>query len=473
MKARRVVLALSLIGLLASSVPAFGQTTEELIAVRNAFAQAIEDHDIDAILSLFTDDGVQDSTVFAAPLTTHGQMRAMWEDQFSSSPDWHTEEGRVLAVDSMVVVDHAAAGTNTRDTEGLPWIWPHLDVFEFDGTKIKRLMSYGDYASIMVQLGWAPAPEMPSLVPSVEVPDPEPTGLSPLEANAELVRRWNSHDAALAAKMDRADATLFVGPMGMSLNRVQLAAVNELYFRGFSDTKIDPVRTVDLGDGWILFEHVVCATHDGTFMGVLASGYPVEIRAVWLTHYDADGLVTEMSIYYDNLTLINQMTTEPEYSPAGTWIVTVPTPMGNITLIHTVSPQTRPGGSFAGVMEQVNADPTNFGMFPDVENGTDWVTQTVWHGRDKVRGTHLAYGTKKGDGPIAQTVTISLAAVEWTLTGPNTNEGTATLGIYLAEQDADGDGLPDEDQGPVSCMGYSFTSRRLTMMPGCVPTSGQ
>jgi hypothetical protein len=67
-------------------------------------------------------------------------------------------------------------------------------------------------------------------------------------------------------------------------------------------------------------------------------------------------------------------------------------------------------------------------------------------------------------------VTIEILNATWRLTGPNTNEGECTLAEYLAEQDINGDGFPDEGQEPAVCMGFTYTSRRLTMIPGCVPT---
>jgi hypothetical protein len=168
---------------------------------------------------------------------------------------------------------------------------------------------------------------------------------------------------------------------------------------------------------------------------------------------------------------MNQMTTAPEYTPDGTWVVTLPTPADrNAMFLHTVSPQGKMGGSFAGVMIQVNKNPTLFGMFPEAEDSTAWLTKTVWAGRKSVETINLSYGTKKGESPLTETVTICIARSEYTFTGPNTNEGTAVLSVYLAEQDVDGDGFPDPGEEPVTCVPYTFTSRRLNMMPACIPT---
>ena len=82
----------------------------------------------------------------------------------------------------------------------------------------------------------------------------------------------------------------------------------------------------------------------------------------------------------------------------------------------------------------------------------------------------VRHSTRMGDGPLRETAIIAICNSTWRLTGPNTNEGEATVATYLAEQDADGDGLPDEGQEPVLCLPFTVTSRRLMMMPGCVPT---
>ena len=158
-----------------------------------------------------------------------------------------------------------------------------------------------------------------------------------------------------------------------------------------------------------------------------------------------------------------------EWSPVGTWVVTVPTPMGNETMLHMTHAQDLTGTRYGGMMWEVNENPTTFGLFPDGEGGSPWASQTVRTGPDSFESTFLFYGIKKGEGPIAETVTIGICNATWRLTGPNTNEGEATVAFYLAEQDIDGDGFPDEGQEPAACMPFTYTSRRLTMMPGCVP----
>lgn len=185
----------------------------------------------------------------------------------------------------------------------------------------------------------------------------------------------------------------------------------------------------------------------------------------------ADGKIVESWWSYDYFGMVQQVMAPPQHSPVGTWISTVPTPLGNMTMLHTINPSDFPGGPYAGVLKQVNTNPTHFGMFPDIEDGPDWVTQTVSKGNNTFETTMLVYGTKTGEGPLAETAAIYLAHVDWTITGPDTNEGSTVLGIYLAEQDGDGDGMPDEGEEPIDCQVFSFTTIRFKALtePPCVP----
>jgi steroid delta-isomerase-like uncharacterized protein len=463
--------------LLAFTCQTRGQDGTDPVAIRAAFAQALHEHDAAKVASFFTEDGVWDYVADSALYVGREQIQMAFDVHFTGSPDdWRTDEGLVLSVDNIVVVEHAALGTQTGPFPGLPptgkeWIVPHIDIYEMEGDKIKRLTSYLDAVTFYIQLGAMPAPEVPSLVPSIAVPDHEPTGLSPMEANAEAIRRWNGHDPAVVAKMYHDDAKIFAGPLGAEVDRVAMTAMNEMYFAAFPNVKQEVVRTIDLGDNWVLTEFVTSSTQQGPFMGIPASGYPLEIRVVWLMHYSDDGLLIQGSFYYDNLTLMTQMTEPPECSPDGTWIVTVPTEAGVTTLLHTISPQGQMGGPFARTRVQVNENPTAFGIFPEADGATDWITKTVWKGRESLETTMLVYGTKSGEGPLRETVYIGLAHAEWTLTGPDTNEGTAVEAFYLAEQDADGDGFPDAGEEPLTCLPFTFTSRRLNMMAPCVPSA--
>ncbi len=162
----------------------------------------------------------------------------------------------------------------------------------------------------------------------------------------------------------------------------------------------------------------------------------------------------------------------PVWSPVGTWLVSSPTPAGNILMLHSIHAQDLSGTNFGGMLKQINNNPTFFGMIPEGEGGVDlWASQTRRIDLNTYESTLLYYVTKAGEGPLEETVAIGVVNANWTITGPDTNEGDATISIYLAAQDADSDGLPDEGQEPTICMPFTYTSKRLKSMSGCVPAT--
>ena len=47
-----------------------------------------------------------------------------------------------------------------------------------------------------------------------------------------------------------------------------------------------------------------------------------------------------------------------------------------------------------------------------------------------------------------------------------------TLSVYLASQDADGDGVPDIGKVPIACVPVALTARRMSIVPPCTPKTG-
>jgi steroid delta-isomerase-like uncharacterized protein len=300
--------------ILAVCVPSYAQTPDELIAIRNAFDKALNEHDMDEVLSYCTDDFLFDFVPNIEPLDREG-TRAFFEESFASSPDWHTTEGPIRAIDNIVVVEHMVAGTNTGapwqgiPTTGKAWQLPHVDVYEFEGDKIKKITTYIDMASLMIQLGVMPAAQLDPalLVPSFTLPEAEPTGLGPVESEAEGQRRWNSHDLFNMAKGVHPDAEILIAPLGVTLNRAGYIASQELYFLGFPDISMETVRSVDIGDGWVLNEVVWKGTNIGPYFGIPATRRPIQLRGAYLSRWDAEGLETNLHIYFDNLTVLAQL----------------------------------------------------------------------------------------------------------------------------------------------------------------------
>ena len=443
---------------------------DELLAIHREYVEAMNAHDLDKMFSFWADDGMY-FLVSTPPPVPKAYVRGVFEARFATYPDFRETEGRALAAENIVVTENETIRTDPSTGEEV--ISPHLSIYDFEGDKIKQVTTYKDNLSDMVQRGQMPAPDMPKLVPSVQLPDPEPTGLSPMEANAELLARWNSRDAAHVTRMIHMDYQIYAGPLGTNLDRAAMMAMNELYFTAFPDVQVDVVRVVEMQDGWVLTELISRGTHEGEFMSLLASGYLTGIRCVWLTRFDAEGLVTEQSFYYDNLTLLNQMTTPP-YSLDGIWITTVPTPMGNLTLTTTYVGQDAEKTRYSGSLEEINPMPLLADIYPGMDPNPKWAGgHAVMVGRDRYEATFLGYTLKTVEtevGKMQELMGVFTISAHFEVIGPDFIYGMGTGSYYLASQDADRDGFPDEGEEPVACIPWGWTSKRVTLMPGCVPT---
>ncbi len=210
-------------------------------------------------------------------------------------------------------------------------------------------------------------------------------------------------------------------------------------------------------------------TQQGELMGIPASGKQVEYTGITIYRL-ADGRIAESWWAYDAMGLIQQISTPSDQSPVGVWVLSIPTPMGNILMLHNNHAQDSTGTRFGGTVIHVNDNPTNFGMFVDVDGSHGWVSQTVRTGPDTFATTMLNYGTKSREYIPHELATIGISTSTWRITGPDTKEGEATYAVYLASQDADGDGFPDEGEEPISCTPFTFTGRRVHVMPGCTLT---
>jgi steroid delta-isomerase-like uncharacterized protein len=291
----------------------WAQTDEELIAIYQDgwWGAAFDAHDADLMLSYVTDDFVYDPAAMQLLDDKEG-LRVFMQGVFQASPDVHSVMQQVLASGNIVVGEGMWGGTFQNEWLGIPatgnsFQWPFIDIVEFEGDKIKRLNQYYDMATWMMQVGLMLPSELPPLEPSFELPDPEPTGLGPVEAAVEIFDRLNAFDMSLYAKMVHADGEFFFAPLGTSVDRRGLTGAVELFILGFPDLHQELVRTVDMGDGWVLVEYVATGTHDGPYFGIPATGMPVQIRVGELVRFNDDGLMTNFSLYYDTLTLLMQL----------------------------------------------------------------------------------------------------------------------------------------------------------------------
>ena len=277
------------------------------------------EQNLDQFMAYFADDAVYDYVAAPAPMTTKAEIRTFFDDLFFTWPDFHATSELLLMAGNIVVTEHPTTATQLGDwvEMGIPATGNvmdhiHLDIWEFEGDEIKKITTYLDITSLLVAAGAMPASEFPPLVPSFELPDPEPTGLSPMEANAEATARYNSLDLSEWAKIFTSDAVVKYNTLGgVPMTREALVALNELYFLAFPDIHMEIVREVNMGDGWVLTEAIGTGTNTGPYFGLPATELPSEVRIAWLHRFNAEGLSTDFYVYFDNMIQLIQLGLAP------------------------------------------------------------------------------------------------------------------------------------------------------------------
>jgi steroid delta-isomerase-like uncharacterized protein len=286
-------------------------------ALHRAAQDAFNDADLDRQQSYYTDDIFFES--LAAPPSAHGKEEfRMWMEAFYISfPDVQSTVLSRRTSGNILVSEEIYAGTHLGDFGGIPPTGqfvqaPILNVAEFEGARVKQQAHYWDMAGLMVQMGIMEAGAPPSLVPSFELPDSEPTGLSPVAAMEEFFARLNAFDLPGMAKILHQDLEFRFAALGMvPLNRDQFIASMELFFLAFPDLHQEKVRSVDLGDGWVLWEYIATGTQNGPYMGVPASGNSVQTRVAALSRFNEEGIQVAGQNYFDNLTILAQIGAVP------------------------------------------------------------------------------------------------------------------------------------------------------------------
>jgi hypothetical protein len=77
-----------------------------------------------------------------------------------------------------------------------------------------------------------------------------------------------------------------------------------------------------MGEGWVVAELLFVGTHDGTYLGgVPATGRSAAIRAAGVLRVNAEGLITNFSLYFDNVGLLTQLTA-PSFTDFGSGTTT-------------------------------------------------------------------------------------------------------------------------------------------------------
>ena len=283
----------------------------DLLPAMHWFEEAWRVKNADLLLSVYTDDAMFEA--FPYPPMNKEEDKPFLEYMFSIYPTFDITRDSftlVSVADEVGVLEHT--DTYVYPDNGAPVEELHICLMDFRGPKAKRLTVYGDWAAGMIQAGAMPPRNLGDMIPSFPLPAPEGTGLAPMKASAEFTARLNSGALSNVAKMIRADADTWFPFIGRSANRSEFIDIYEQLLGGFSDANWENTRRVDMDDGWVFSEVTLRGNNDGEFLGKVATGLPMEIRAGLIEHYDESGLATYVHFHFDTLSVPGQEApTEP------------------------------------------------------------------------------------------------------------------------------------------------------------------
>lgn len=157
----------------------------------------------------------------------------------------------------------------------------------------------------------------------------------------------------------------------------------------------------------------------------------------------------------------------------GAWIGYLKEPPGFPTLMiqETLTPLDPAANRLAYVVRLVNPDATFFGLDTEADYLTELVGEAVRAGRNTYDFSAIGYATKAVPNNRNEIRYI------WVITGSmecidgNAKTDNVSISVFMANQDSNEDGFPDEGQEPVLCIppGTFSTAKRVPLMPRCVP----
>ena len=158
----------------------------------------------------------------------------------------------------------------------------------------------------------------------------------------------------------------------------------------------------------------------------------------------------------------------------GAWVSKVPGTAMQWTTVYTPDASGRRATITGALQVRIPFEVMFPTLPPPVDGSYDFVGEAVMTGPDTAKATMVGYAVKKvtpsAQYPFGEQVLwtwVGSGDIKFTASGKT--ESTGTMGIYLPEADADGDGLPDPGQNPIICFPVAYPSVRLGLMPGCTP----
>ncbi|HCO94264.1 MAG TPA: hypothetical protein DIU00_09980 [Phycisphaerales bacterium] len=476
-QSRRILIGCTVAIVLAGSFQAAFADTEANKAIMLRAEEFWNGGDMAIMKEVYADDMVNHDPT-TPDVRDYDSLKGFAAALFAGMPDFHVTSQDMVAEGDKVAGRWTATATQTGELFGIPpsgkqATWTGISVYRLADGKVAEVWWSKDVLGMMEQIGVMP-PTRVSYIwgePSGVTGDPGDP-----ETNKAIVQRMidevmNNQNMAVIDELFATDYVMhdpawpmeIKGPDGF---KQWAGAMLEPFF---SNSNITGEMTAE-GDKVAVYWSW-SGTHTGEFMGIPPTGNQIAITGTSI-HRFADGKFVESWASYDMMGFMQQLSAPPKWPIAGAWINLVPIPdLGVIIGELTVVPQDSEGLQFTSVVRSGKPDPTVFGVFPDADHQSDHIGPIVWTGSPAYESTLIGYGTKMSEVPgmLPEIVYISILTAKTQFVDRNSVKGEGTHAFFLASQDVDSDGLPDEGQEPVACFPYISTAKRVQLMPPCVP----
>jgi steroid delta-isomerase-like uncharacterized protein len=273
----------------AAPAPAKPSLAELQLTSAKAFADALNQHDAEKYVALFTPDGVE--RAYGEPdAVGHDGIVANLKALFSGVPDFKIGFGRIWQKGNLLVCAWAWTGTDTGGFMGNKPTGRSIGlegvstVLYTDDGLVKEIHRYADDATLMSQLdpkakkGSLRAP--PTLPPSMDVvastgsPD-EDKGIDIAKG---LYAALDNKKAADVMALFTEESTADDYTMAASMKGLKdWKAMYDTYVKAFPDFKQAVSTQLAIKD-YVITEGVFHATHKGAMGSIRASGKPVSVH---------------------------------------------------------------------------------------------------------------------------------------------------------------------------------------------------
>ena len=382
-------------------------------------------------------------------------------------PDFQTTLEDIFAEEDKVVGRFTATGK--MPPVGAPYTNTWIILFRFEDGKIAEEWWQFDLLGVQEQLGAIP-PTRENYTwgePSNVTGDPgDPSTNKTIVERSEEI--WNTGDAVNADEVFAADFVNHDPALTDVADLESLKGFVVLTHTAFPDFHVEVEDMVAEGDR-VAIRRTVTATHRTDFMGIPATGRKIQWTGMTVYRI-ADGKIVESWWSYDALGMMWQLTT-PEWPIDGSWITCLATPMGNMLVKGIWAAQDAEKTRFTGEFEHLSMFPLLMDLYPDADDVKFAGALAVKTGVNQYEMTALEYFISRVGPCHEEIVGIGVVNGILTMAGPDQTQGQGTGAYYIAAQDTDQDGFPDEGQTPALCVPWQWSSKCLTMTPGCVPTT--